>query len=402
MGFIKYGAQGYLVDSKGKPMYVVGINYVASHICTNFFEDWRPEVMEKDLKRISELGLNAVRFPIIWGYFEPEEGKYNPLVIERFTKFIGLCKKYGIYAMPWFLAGVATRNYDVPFRNGRPFFEGHMVNVAENHLKNFVKHFKDEEQILFWDICDEPEFMDSHYGAAKIPYDPEVMARWFKAMYDAIKSEDQNHLVTIGVGHVASENYGIDLRDLAKIMDVLVLTGYPYGQVNEATDSLRLNYFMPFYARFHDNYGKPVYTCEAPGFSSVVYSEEVLRRYFKVVLYSNLINGSTGVMPWVFSDFDQNIWHQIPLENDTFEPYFGIVATDGRVKPSGKVLSEFAKFVNDNEITRYSCNKAEVAILLPKGYYTEMTGTFRKIYTTFMMVKGVSTDIDFVWDDPGS
>ena len=104
-------------------------------------------------------------------------------------------------------------------------------------------------------------------------------------------------------------------------------------------------------------------------------------------------------MPWAFNDFEPGIWHECPLDKDTFEPYFGIVSTDGRLKPSGRELSEFARFVTDNQITRYSFGKAELAILVPKGYYAEIKSAFRRIYTTFILAKCCSAEVDFVWDD---
>ena len=299
MGFIKYGANGWLTDPNGEPLYIAGINYVASYVCTNYWEDWRPEVIEKDLARISELGLNAVRIPMFWGYMEPEQGKYNPDIFGKFNIFLAMCKKHRLYVMPWFLVGIATKEYDVPFRGGRPFFEGEMLKAAENHLKHFIKVYKDEEQILFWDICDEPEWYSRmQYGAAQLPYDRLTISGWVKAMYDAIKSVDQNHLVTLGFGHIATCNFGMHIRDMAEILDLMVVTCYP-GMAQESIDKYRNNYFISYNVKFNALAGKPVYMCEAPGHSSIVFSEDIIGRYFNVSLYSGLINGSTGAMPWV-------------------------------------------------------------------------------------------------------
>ena len=399
MGFIMYNEKGYLVDPEGNPVYIVGINYVASYICTNFWEDWRPEIIENDLKHISGLGLNAVRIPMHWGFIEPEEGKYNPVIFNRFNIFLGFCKKYGLYIMPWFLVGVATRDYDVPFRGGRPFFTGEMAEVAENHLKHFIKEYMDEEQILFWDICDEPEFYSRHgHGAEQLPYDRKVTARWVKSMYDAIKSVDKNHLVTLGFGHIATANYGMHIKDMAEILDLMVVTCYPFMS-SEGCDKYRNNYFIAYNVKFNKLLGKPVFTCEAPGFSNILFSKEVVGRYFKVSLYSNLINGSTGVLPWVYNDFDEKIWHEEPLDKYTIEPYFGIVTIDGELKPSGMELRDFAQFVREVDITKYIFDKAEMAILVPSGYYKGIDSAVKRIYTSFILSKGCSTGVDFIWDD---
>ncbi|MEG0050212.1 MAG: cellulase family glycosylhydrolase, partial [Clostridia bacterium] len=165
MAYIQLTPQGALLGKDGLPFYPVGINYVASYICTNFWQDFRPEALHADLKKIAQMGLNAVRIPMFWGYMEPREREYNEDIFPKFDLFLSWCKELGIYLMPWFLVGVATRDYDVPFRNERPFFTGDMVSIARDHIQHFVSRYKSEEQILMWDLCDEPEYYNRHPGA---------------------------------------------------------------------------------------------------------------------------------------------------------------------------------------------------------------------------------------------
>ena len=401
MAFVRFNERNGLLGKDGNPLYIVGINYVAKYICTNFWEDWRPDEIEKDLAYISGLGLNAVRIPMFWGYMEPEEGRYNNEIFEKFNIFLNWCEKYGLYVMPWFLVGIATRHYDVPFRNGRPFFTGDMVDIAANHLKHFIKEYKDAEQILFWDICDEPEWYSTlGIGVEKLPLDGKVLAKWVKTMYDAIKSVDTNHLVTLGFGGAATDNYGYHLPDMAEILDFMAVTCYP----NVATESLatyRNNFYVTYHVKANTLFGKPVFICEAPGHSSIVYSEEAIGHYFKVSMYSGLINGSTGVMPWVFNDFEESTWYDIPLNKSILEPGFGIVTTDGRLKKSGEELRDFAKFVKAIDAANYKPCKAEAAILLPEGYHCEPGTapgfTVKMIYTSFILAKGCSADVDLLW-----
>jgi len=395
MGFVSFDNGGRLLDRFGKPVHMVGINYVASYICTNFWEDWRPEVIEKDLADIADLGFSAVRIPMHWGFMEPEEGKYNKDFEAKFKVFVEMCRKYQLYIMPWFLVGVATRDYDVPFRNGRPFFTGEMVYIAENHLKHFIEPYKDEEQILFWDICDEPEYYSRFASTEQLPYHRQNVARWVKCMYDAIKSVDQNHLVTLGFGVLSTENFGTDVRDMAEILDLMVITCYPFWP-DEGLDTCRKNYSLSYHVKMNKR-NTPVFTCEAPGYSSVLYSEEIIRRYFKTGIYSNLLNGSTGVLPWVYNDFDQSIWYDCPLESYLAETSFGIVTVDGRLKPSGQELRDFAAFSKKTDLGKYRPKKAQVAVVVPEGYYPDSKNSSKLVFTAFVMAKGASVDVDLVW-----
>jgi len=85
------------------------------------------------------------------------------------------------------------------------------------------------------------------------------------------------------------------------------------------------------------------------------------------------------------------------LDKAVAEPYFGIVTVDGRLKKSGEELRDFAKFVKDIGITGYSFNKAETAVLIPNGYYNEIDSALRKVYSSFILLKGCGIDVDLVW-----
>ncbi|MEG0540829.1 MAG: cellulase family glycosylhydrolase [Angelakisella sp.] len=397
MAFVSMNKQGWLVGSDGEPFYPVGINYVASYICTNFWQDFRPEVIRSDLKTISEMGLRAVRIPMFWGYMEPEEGVYNPDIYPKFDLFLKWCREYDLYVMPWFLVGVATRDYDVPFRDGRPFFTGDMVQVAKAHIQQFVRRYCEDEQILMWDLCDEPEYYNRHPGAEQWPFNREDLKQWVLTLYEGVKEADPNHLVTLGFGHIASANFGYHVTDMADILDLMVVTCYPLGISPEPADALRNNYFLPFYVAFNRPSGNPVMTCEAPGFSSIMFSERVIGQYFRACLYGNLAEGSNGVLPWAFNDFAEEIWHECPLEEYVYEPSFGIVTNDGRVKPSGKELLQFAQVVKELQITDYYKEQARTAVIIPRDYYQNIDTAFPRAYMAYILLKSCGAAVDFVW-----
>ncbi len=57
-------------------------------------EHWEVEIVEEDIKRIKETGMNVVRMgEFAWSIYEPEEGKFNFDFLERAVE---LCAKYDI------------------------------------------------------------------------------------------------------------------------------------------------------------------------------------------------------------------------------------------------------------------------------------------------------------------
>ena len=395
MGFVHFDGKGRLIGKSGRPEHIVGINYVASYVCTNFWEDWRPDSIESDLKNISSLGLKAVRIPMHWEYMEPKEGVYRKDFEDRFAAFVSMCRKYGLYIMPWFLVGVATQDYDVSWRGERSFFCAEMTEAEKNHLRHFTAPYAEDENILFWDICDEPEWYSRHPGADQLPYDREKFASWVRQMYDAIKSADKNHLVTLGFGHIANGGYGMDLRDMSDILDLMVVTAYP--PINgESIDLYRNNYALPYHVKMNTR-GKPVFTCESPGYTSVEFSDEIIGRFYKTSLYGNLIAGSTGVLPWVYNDFERGIWNEKPLDKYLIEPGFGIVTVGGGLKPCGKELVSYAEFTEKYGICDYRPKKSQTALLLPDAYHKTVGSAAGQLYNAFLYLKGCGLDPDFVW-----
>lgn len=398
MRFIHFNENGYLLDNNGAPFYLAGINYVARYVCTNFWEDWRPDSINADLLKVREIGLNAVRIPIHWGCFEPEERKYNEQAFQRFDWFIKKCREYGLYVMPWFLVGVATNEYDVPFRNGRPFFTGDMVDIAADHLGTFAKRYRDEENILAWDICDEPEWYSRlGEGAETLPYDRVTMQKWVSRMYQAMRCNDPNHLITLGFGHIGTNDFGMDIREMAKILDFMAVTAYP-SPTTEGLDKPRSSYFIS-YSVLLNKLGKPVFLCESPGHSSVLYSEEVIGRMFQMALYSSWMNGSAGAMPWALNDFDEDIWQKDPLDRYPPEVSFGIVGENGKLKSAACRLQEFASVMKTLPATDYAFPKPDAAILLPRGYYDGLPNSFNSIYLAFILARSADIPVDLVWWD---
>lgn len=397
MGFVHIDQNQHFCLPNGTPFYISGINYVADYICTNFFEDWRPEIIQADLKKIAELGLNAVRIPIYWGFFEPEEGEFNETAFERLDCFFDMCREYGLFVMPWCLVGVATKHADIPYRQGRPFFTGHMLFAAANHLRYFAERYRNEEQILCWDICDEPEFYSWRLNAEKWPYNTEDFEHWVKHMYRALKDADPNHLVTLGWGAVVSANYGYHIQSGAPL-DTLAVTTYPLDTAVEGMDTMRCNYYLSYYILTHKQEGKPVFACEAPGYSTVMFSEAMLGRYFSASIYSAMLEGSRGVLPWNFKDFREDILDQGQLDAKPKESSFGILDTHNRLKATGQVLKDFAAFANQENIATLDCKKADVVVTMPETYYTNVSTDKKRMWVAHQALRGCGVDMDFRWD----
>ena len=51
--------------------FIIGCNYWASNAGLYMFQDWKPEVIEEDFKKMAEIKLQMVRIFPLWSDFQP-------------------------------------------------------------------------------------------------------------------------------------------------------------------------------------------------------------------------------------------------------------------------------------------------------------------------------------------
>ncbi|MBU4200399.1 MAG: beta-galactosidase trimerization domain-containing protein [Verrucomicrobia bacterium] len=397
MSIVKLSEQGYFLGKDGLPFYVVGVNYVPSYAFINLWRPFNEDHIQKDLKQIAEMGLNCIRIPLFWVEFEPREGQYSQEFFDKFDRILAWCRQYNLYVQPWFFYGAARGPYDPPYRRNDGYFSERMTRIAENHLKAFVSRYKAEEQILVWDIADEPEWFTRTHSTQQLPYDREVIATWVRRMYDAIKSVDSEHIVTLAFGHICISDYGMDIRDMADILDVMTVTCYP-GFSNDPPNEMRKAHFMSFFNAMNRIDQPSVYASEAPGFSSVNYSERILGQYYRQSLYSNLLNRGAGALVWSFTDASEDIWYQYPVDNWLSETGFGITKTDGQLKEQAQQLMDFARFVRKMDIPKYRWRNHKAALFIADGYFKNTSVSARKVYAHFLLARGAGLGVDMVYE----
>lgn len=398
MGFVHFNENRYLVGKDGKPMYLVGVNFVAGYCCTDFWTDWREDSIARDLDIMHEMGLNAVRIPIIWNTFEPQQGGFNPMMLERLDRFFDLCRERDIYVMPWCLVGIATEEYDVSWRNGRSFFfdEG-MIQAEENHLRTLGARYAEEEQLLCWDICDEPEWY-SRMSGEKLPYPEKEFTRWVQRMVDAFHSADKNHQVTLGFGHIATGRYGMDLRDCADALDFMAVTAYA-EEYGEPLAMPRPEYDLIYHLNMNRR-GRACFMCECPGMTNVQHTQETIAKLYNTTLFSGWLHGSCGALTWVFNDFHEELFDTSVTNRYTIEPWFGIVTESREKKLAAKVLERFAKTMREIGATDFKFRDASAALIVPRGYHRSSSGAVTKrMIMPHAALCAADIPLDMVWWD---
>jgi endo-1,4-beta-mannosidase len=71
-------------------------------------------------------------------------------------------------------------------------------------------------------------------------------------------------------------------------------------------------------------------------------SEEEFAEFIGLTIPKLQESGATGAMLWCYADYVPELWDLPPCNNSRHERFFGLVRSDGALKPHAKVIQEFA------------------------------------------------------------
>jgi beta-galactosidase len=372
--------------------FLVGTNYMPSKSFFRMWDDWNPSLIEKDFKRMRQLGVEALRVPLFWSSVEPEEGRISQKFLTRFDEFLQMAKKHELYVMPFFFVGVCVDNWDVPWRRGRSIYTDHeMLKLECKHVATFAARYVNNPAILAWDLSDEP-----YYFAGNT--DADTATNWVSTLYRTVKSKDKKHPITLGFDncHII-QNTGFQVERLVHIQDFFSLCAYPIYSLKtpEPHTSMRSTYFTSFFIKF-SQLSKPVLLSEGPGTTTVWASWQRAADYYRVIMYSSFINGSMGVMPWIWIDYDHRYHQRFPLDDKPYETSFGMLCGDGKEKPPARELSRFSQLIRQIDLERFHFRKPEAALLIPKDYYRYVADVWPRLFEAFILAKEAHMEVGFI------
>lgn len=381
------------VHINGSPVRFFGVNYMpSSNIGIDVFPEFEhyvssyaydPEVIENDIRKIAEVGLNAVS---IFFYYDPS------IVSNNILHLVELCRKHGLYVT------LSLRPHANPFD----------FNKAELEEMISRYHFNENDNIVGYDIAWERyvgtyepcygnfagrksfdrafnryllQYFGSYDAAEKLTgcilprdeqgnviglsddqlrvdgqhtplvafyrrcIDHEVI-RAHVAARDFIKSIDPNHLITArsgdasGIPLVDPGVYGYDFTSLVPALDFFSPESYALS--DEAT-SMRQGIFTNLYARYANadaviqwmEFGKSVWT--GSNFIDNHSSLEAQAEYFKGFFDMLLAGHTAGLYAWWWAG-----GYRVLEQSD-----FGTINPDGSDRPVTCVFRDYARrFIN--------------------------------------------------------
>ncbi len=341
--------------------FVLGVNYWARGLGTSMWRRWRREVIESDVKLMKELGINSVRFFILIQDFSNPHAEVREEACAHLREFLKLLKENGIKAYLTLLVGhMSGRNWLIPFEGREGIFSTEFLYNLRKFLNSLIKCVGRDvikECVSGWVISNELMLYSRPKSRAQY-------LGFVRAVKDLIKSLDPNK--PVGLGDVS--DLGTEPPNMAEVADYNAFHLYYYD-----SDVVRHGLAYAFATELYSLGGKVRVVAEELGFSSAQYSDEEITKFLRVVLTTVLANGASGALIWCFSDFSTEA--EPPYLWKPFELSFGLVRSDGSLKPQAYVVREFSKLISELSsrgfLSKFRPIKDSVVITYPAFTYRD-------------------------------
>src|SRR5579871_5059610 len=152
---------GQYFTRNGKRFLPVGAHWVPAKAAMQWPLQWDPKDIEADFAKMRDLGFNTLRLDLMWAWFEPRPGDFNPEAFQQLDYLVSLARRYHIYLHPSLFIGgeVGEAYWDVSWRHGRnPQSDPEMLWLETNHAAQLARRYAGESAIIGWDLTDEPPF----------------------------------------------------------------------------------------------------------------------------------------------------------------------------------------------------------------------------------------------------
>jgi len=359
---------GNYFSREGHRFIPVGANWVPAKAAMEWPYDWDPKSIEADFARMHDLGFNTIRLDLVWGWFEPRPGDYNPEAFRGLDYLISLAHRYHIYLHPMLLIGgeVGEAYWDVPYRQGRdPQSDPYMLRLETDFAAELARRYGKEPAILAWDLTDEPPFWivgDSTTDS--------MATNWTRLITGAIRRHDSMHPMVVGVAMQDVERgpFRPDIiRDEVDFFSVHPYTIYAPKLFPDAMLSARGTYGAALETALSGSAGRPVMVQEI-GASSAQYEPEQIAKYLGANLYSGLGAGANGFLIWCYTDAAPEQYHRVPYLRSPHETQFGLTTWDGKERPAAGMFKDFEAIVDKLDLTGIEPSPADAGIIVPNEW----------------------------------
>jgi len=254
---------GFVLMPGDTPFVPWGFNYdhdAKGRLIEDYWEAEWPKV-ETDFRTMKKLGANVVRVHLQLAKFMDSADKPNAKNLDRLTTLLQLAEDVGIYLD---LTGLGCyHKADVPAWYDE-LTEEKRWEVQARFWSSIANRCKASPAVFCYDLMNEPvvpggprkngDWLGGAFGgkhfvqfisldSQKRPR-PDVARKWIQQLSAAIRKEDKDHLITVGLVDWSLDRPGLTSgfvpEKIADDLDFLCVHLYPEkGKVNDALETLK-------------------------------------------------------------------------------------------------------------------------------------------------------------------
>jgi endo-1,4-beta-mannosidase len=349
------------------PRFLLGINYWPRRSAMYMWQRFNLDEIGEDLAQIKALGLDVVRFFLMWEAFQPQPNAMDERALHQFDALMDRIAETGLRAMPtlfcghmsgvnWLPAWTLERETSVGrFRTiangnvvdraiGDFYADAELLRVQAFFAQRVGERVRDHPALFAWDLGNE-------FSNLRVPATAHDAAEWSARLTEAL-------LEASGAG-ASGGMHGEDLDHDRRLRPSSIARPWPFAMMHGysvysafARDRLDTN-VVPFLYQLQQSFsGKRVLFAELgnpecpPGLDRVdgfaCLDENELALYARGAIDRLHARGALGAFWWCWADYDPALAKMPPFDRAPHELRFGVVRSDGTLKPVAQVLAQLA------------------------------------------------------------
>jgi len=356
--------------------------------------------IDEDFARIAGLGLDVVRFFLMWEAFQPAADTLDPAALAHFDAVLASADRHRLRTMPTLFCGhmsgvnwlpawtldpqrpsgrfrTVTNGNQSPLGIG-DFYREPLLGAQRKLARALGERARQHPTVLAWDLGNE-------FSNLREPDSPSDAASW-SATLCATLAQASDLPVTGGIhGEDMTIDRDIRLSSICAPWAFATMHGYPVysafardaGDPEVVPFLAALTHTFSHRAVLFSEFGNP--GCARGAGKVGCLDEDAMAIYAGDVLKRLHARGALGAFWWCWADYVRELAATPPFDKAPHEMHFGIVRADGSEKPVARALTSFARRKLDS-------TKAWDALGLDENtYYRGLPVSTQSAYSEYLL-----------------
>jgi len=369
---------------EGAKPFLIGINYWPGETAMYWWRKFDSTIVKRDFSLLAEYRFDPVRIFLLWEDFQPEEKRISVNALENLVWVADMAHDLRLHVLPVFFCGHMSGVNWLPAwmiepgrgDEGFPIFSegkirrGRIRNIYSDRevrkAQKFLIHettgaLQGHPAIWGWDLGNKPSRLS-------IPPSRDFAGAWAEEMVTELHRWDSLLPVTVGIDQEDLEVGRIPgPKEAAQYCEILSIHAHPgYARWADSRLDPKALFFLCLLARWlggrevlleglgvaanPSSYPLTALEREKLGNSPLV-TEDQAAEFIQKALDLLRRKGIIGALARCFSDYNQILWGEPPLDQRIDERFSGLFRWDKTPKIAAELIRQYPRQIESKEIS---------------------------------------------------